>query len=422
MYPINRICTEPALRNLLLDSLHLDPTRPDLARLAELDADAWQRFGELAIHSKVAFQILERLNRPDLRPNVPEAVYTRLRIMVKHQTVHLLALRASLREVLQGCHDAGIPVMVLKGAHLAEIIYGHPTARAMGDIDLLFKPADLPRATALFKTLGFTIPAHADNLSELAPASNEYPLSHPRWPANFDIHWSITRRNIEPEIDDSPIWERAQPVMLAGAPGLAMALEDLLPFLCFHGVYHHQFASVGPRLLVDIAKVCAYSRTLNWAQVAERSRTWGWGRGVFLVLSLAHERLGAPTPADVLEQLAPDQSYLAETQAAALDSLFQEIAAEQGIGRNIISLWNAPTLWERLQILWRRLFPPLEELLPEFNLKASDPCPGRHRLYARRFKRLLFQHSIKFWNLWRGEPARLAELQRHRQLARWLNH
>lgn len=390
-----------------------------MAQLGELDAEAWQDFGTLAIQGQVAFQVLERLKRPDLEATVPAAVRARLRAVVQRQTGRLLASQASLREVLQACHEAVIPVMVLKGAHLGEVIYGHPTARAMADIDLLFKPVDLPRATALFKALGFSIPANLDNLMDLAPARNEHSLYHPRWSTGLDIHWSLTLQSFEADIDEGPFWERAQPIPLAGTPALVMGLEDLLLFLCFHGVYHHQLAMVGPRLLVDIARVCAYSPALDWGRVTDRALALGWGRGVLLVLSLAREQVGAPVPIAVLERLAKDQKGLAEIQAVALDGLFEwmTLNAKQVIGRGFVHMANAPTLRERLRILWRRMLPPPEDVHLEFNLK---PLAVRYGLYARHLRRMLFQHAGTLWRLWRGEAGRVAELQRHQQLARWL--
>jgi len=52
----------------------------------------------------------------------------------------------ALGTILRSCETAGTPVIPLKGACLAERIYGDIALRPMADLDLLVKPADLPSA------------------------------------------------------------------------------------------------------------------------------------------------------------------------------------------------------------------------------------------------------------------------------------
>lgn len=61
----------------------------------------------------------------------------------------------ALGEILAAYHTAGIPVLVLKGAALAYLVYDPPALRPMRDLDLLVPAEAAPRAQALLADLGF---------------------------------------------------------------------------------------------------------------------------------------------------------------------------------------------------------------------------------------------------------------------------
>jgi hypothetical protein len=81
-----------------------------------------------------------------------------------------------LVDILNLCAVQDIPVLVLKGAALAFLVYPQPGLRCMRDIDLLVKPGDAQRAQAallregfdLFNESGLPLPAGHHHLPVLA--------------------------------------------------------------------------------------------------------------------------------------------------------------------------------------------------------------------------------------------------------------
>src|SRR5262245_25746079 len=69
--------------------------------------------------------------------HVPTPVAERLRRLSHRDTIHGVARRELLRTTLLRLAEASIPVIVLKGAALATLVYPSPALRSMRDIDLL---------------------------------------------------------------------------------------------------------------------------------------------------------------------------------------------------------------------------------------------------------------------------------------------
>ena len=125
-----------------------------------------------------------------------------------------------LSHVLTVLRHDDIPVIVLKGAHLAEIVYENIALRPMCDVDLLVKKEDLTRVQRKLLETGYS------------PFTNRLLL---------DIHWHLENSMTDLPVDMDMIWERAQPAFIAGVKVLVLSPEDLLLHLCLHLGFHHFF-------------------------------------------------------------------------------------------------------------------------------------------------------------------------------------
>src|SRR4051812_26165067 len=79
------------------------------------------------------------------RPLSGEALQA-LQDVYLHNALRNVTIWEELSAVLWTFQDAGVPVILLKGAHLAELVYGSPALRPMVDLDLLVRETDLVRA------------------------------------------------------------------------------------------------------------------------------------------------------------------------------------------------------------------------------------------------------------------------------------
>jgi hypothetical protein len=87
---------------------------------------------------------------------IPSAAGDRLKARSVQQS-HALAVRTRVvSECLSALAQAGIPVLVLKGAALARLVYANPLLRPMHDVDLLVPATEARRAWDVLHCLGFS--------------------------------------------------------------------------------------------------------------------------------------------------------------------------------------------------------------------------------------------------------------------------
>lgn len=291
--------TPAALQSLLLDFIHVDRSRLDSAALKSLDASDWDALVALSLTHGVFTQIHTRLSESDLVSWVPTTALDRLRQAKLNNVVRNLRISQQLRELLAAFDKAGVPVMVLKGAYLAEHVYENPAQRVMSDIDLLVLPDTLRAVQVLLQDLGY----HAW-LTASTSLDNESPVNRPGAPATVDLHWSLTLPGKDPSIDEASLWERSESVLFEGSPAKVLSPEDLLLHLCMHASYHHGFG-VRLRSVLDVTVLCGrVDHVLDWATVVRRAAAWRWDRGTYLCLLLARDMMGAPVPEAVLADLS----------------------------------------------------------------------------------------------------------------------
>ena len=86
---------------------------------------------------------------------MPNSVATRLRHSYTQAAAAHLLQQACLRTLLDSLMAEGISPIVLKGMPLAESLYPDPALRQAGDIDLMLRPSETPRAERILESLGY---------------------------------------------------------------------------------------------------------------------------------------------------------------------------------------------------------------------------------------------------------------------------
>lgn len=406
--------------NLLLQILHRDPARPDPVTLATFTPEEWDELIAEASRYRLAFQLRDYLKaNPDLAERVPAASLQGLDDTIRETLNYNFCKQMQLEEMLSACAAAGIPLLVMKGLWLVENVYRDLKARHSGDIDLLVRPEDMPRFTRLVQTLGFKVPRDIGDIREITAANHEFSLFHPVTGAGFDLHWSLTHPLEEAPVDDDKFWQGSEIFTLGDQPCRSPGLEDHLLFLCFHAAIHHRFQFVGPRALLDIARVIKQPpRAIDWRHFLEGARELGWSRGTWLILDLVREHLGVQPPAGVLDGLRPEDADDPAIRAAALAAMFLDQNFGRSLGRHVVRVVSAATWRESLSILGERLFPPRRYIASYFGVKLDHP--GLPWLYVKRWGMLLKRVTPGLFQLWSGDAPRQVELERSSIIAAWL--
>lgn len=343
-----------------------------------ISADDWLRLAQRAIRLGVAPLLYARIEAASPRPQCPSEAHRLLRGYYLQTAVRNLRLYECLARLLQAFAHEGIAVIVLKGAFLAQIVYGTPALRSMGDVDLLVARSDLARTENTLIEMGCG-PCPRPSIAAQTAAGHHHLLPFELEGFSIEVHWSIEEDDNPFAIDVDGLWQRARPATIAGTSALALAPEDLLLHLCLHASYEHgglSFSS-GLRPLCDVAEVVRhYAADFDWPAFALRARQWKIASWTWLTLSIARDLLQADIPDTLLERLAPeriDPHWAAAARDLALCAYYDDvIAALPALGPAWLN-----TRWRHLgaaaRLRWH-LFPPRAVLARAYpSLVAAGP-------------------------------------------------
>lgn len=153
MMPEDRM-DQTQIDQLLLHCLGTDPDKTGDGRVGPLSEADWENLLQQSARHRITPLLYHRLTafHPDIA--IPPTVMEKLQQAYLGNAARNLMLYHNLSRVLNILRRHRIPVIVLKGAHLAELIYGNRTLRFMSDLDLLVQKDDLMRVDALLLEMG----------------------------------------------------------------------------------------------------------------------------------------------------------------------------------------------------------------------------------------------------------------------------
>lgn len=172
--------------------------------------------------------------------SAPPDVAARLKqCLIGHEAL-AAARQVELCRVLAALADAGVRPLVIKGGHLAHVLYSSPALRPRADTDLLIDPRDESRTEAALAAIGYTRAAHVRGAVILGQwhvrradaALGEHAL---------DVHWRLASplvfRHLLPFHVLSASADAIPPL---GAAARGPALPHALVIACVHLVAHHR--------------------------------------------------------------------------------------------------------------------------------------------------------------------------------------
>ncbi len=321
----------------------------------------------------------------------------RLRRIYLQSAGRAMHLYHDLGKVLGMLRHANIPVTVLKGAYLAERVYGNIALRPMGDVDVLVHKDDLMRVEAALLGMGY-VPAECQR--RITEDNYQFVYGLPDRELFVGVHWNFLPSMYRFKIDMDGQWTRSRQAIIAGVEVSVLCPEDLLLYLCFHASKH--LFEMGLKPLYDISETIRhFGNEIDWKQVQLRSGQWGEAKCVYLTFRLARELMGASVPDELMIAIKPGD----------FDERFMVLARERifaygrwnsdglSLSSNIAELWGSKELLNKATLLLRRVFPSPEEVARMY------PAPSDSiRIcfyYPVRIKDLLLRHGRQIWRLLR---------------------
>lgn len=229
-------------------------------------------------------------------------------------------LQDRMVELLAHLDEAGIPVVLLKGAGMALRWHTGLHDRPMGDLDLLIRPEDAVRAHELTQELSWELPR-----SDLRPHMYEGHHHLIQLDAtdgmgfSVEIHTGLFPRWAPFRFGSQEVWSRAQPLARlrsstgrpSGRPALASlpdsvhvpAPEDQLLHACLHFAWSHTFREGSWRMVRDLDALLGFP-TLDAAAFLEGAATSRGESCVYWSLMLFQALTGRQPPPTFLDGLS----------------------------------------------------------------------------------------------------------------------
>jgi len=305
---------------LELESEHEDRVR-ELVR-GPLDWGSVLFYARLHSVAPLLHHHLKRLAAPEAIPTDARRRLLALYQRAAYQNRVFAAENAAIAEALE---HRGVPIIVLKGLPLVELVYGSLAMRPLIDLDLLVHCAVASDADAVLRRCGYA-------RRPIPPLRGLYRRCCPRWwyvkDGNIRLAVSLQTALVNwPKLHgfaEEQVWADARPWPLARGGPLLLSAVDLVLFLCqqadnqgyFNRVARGRiepeevlFAEWSNNRLIrftDVREVIRREgKTIDWDLLTERARETGVDDAVHTSLSITEALLGPTVPVGVLESLRP---------------------------------------------------------------------------------------------------------------------
>lgn len=385
-------------------SSQLARVSPDADTLTQIRTQlaAWQgnlieqqAFADYALRWKLAPWLYLQLRRYQLDDLLAPAILRQLADRYAAVRAENERRNGIARTFLLRCHEAGIPVAVLKGNAFVSTIYNDVGYKKMNDFDLLIRPEDWQRVQDIYFEMGCIPLGFGWGGERQKPAKYSHtgtPFISRDFGCIFGTQWGIKSPSAKYTVDNEELWKEAVPATFEGVPVYHLSPEYNLLHLVLHlGVY-----KCGIRDLMDLSNLLvAFPQTdlarLRALLIAANAQDKGW-----FAFSLM-QQCAPVLPPNWLASLRPSEAdYLTrrlESRLKAIEKANREIHNSyndyfQDIEKTAIYFNLFPIFHKRILLYFKVLqlvFWPsaaiarqLSDLAPDAGLWAR--C--RARLYA----------------------------------------
>ena len=384
---------------LLLYCCRKDTDRKNRNKIIEIQRRSldWEYFLREARENGISAVVYSKLNeiRKDC-PYIPSFVFKKLKKVYYLNATQNSLIFEELGKVLEILSKAGLQVIVLKGAVLAEKIYRNLALRPMMDVDLLVKKEDLFFFDKQMKILGYRpsdISVNDIDLTSTYLTTIDYRSLSPNSPS-FHVHWHFVNSTIPNEsyiknIKIEDIWQNAENTKIAGAETLVMAPHHLLIHLSEHALrVTHSLSKLS--LLCDISEsVNFYQGRLDWDRLIDDSLKFNLSQMVYISLYFASRFLETKIPEYVLLKLRPERLSLGEKifmNSISKNKRFSGMSY-------LVHLSMNKGFLKKMIFLGRTLFPPAQFMaqknyIPRSKLSYIHYIRRINEVFSRLFKAL----------------------------------
>ncbi len=358
---------QKAKGELLLYCLNMGVDEAKTARFEQLSDSDWDEFIEQSDRHGIAPLLYHRFMITGATAHIPDRVMEEFQRLYRDNAWKNTQLYHEASKVFRILRSEGIPVIVLKGAVLAEIIYHSIALRPMLDVDILLKAEDMLRANKVLSQSGYK--------SDIASFfSKRYML----WRRHVTYSDEAGRIYVQvhPRIAEFPdlnYWKNAVHAKIASTDVLMLGAEDFLLHLCLHVDHHIRDSGLAELIRwYDIAEVLKhYEKEFNWdyvIRIAKEKKVEGVIRSILHVIN---EWFNGNVPVDILDQLRENGTVISIND---MPYIVKELTSKKKshdsrtLLPSLLFIPRIPSIHNKVYHIFRIIFPCREFMMQHYSV------------------------------------------------------
>ena len=301
---------------------------------------------------------------------IPTSVLEQLRNNYLNNSLRNIYIYSELSKILNQAKNNDIPIIVLKGADLAESLYTTIALRPMKDLDVFIKIEDVYKVHDLLIQLGWKSKQELEYIDHLLKTDYNLKYEKPRLP--IDLHFKV------PELSDLNIWANVTSIKIGLTDTLVLKPEILLIFLCYH-FYEHTRRELKAEIIkfYDIILVLRkYREDINWDYLIQMAFTNKCENIIYHILEIINSEFGEDIPVYILNKLKSIK-YTVQIRKGLYNTPPDFLYALNPIRKIVLALylhWFDPknnTISHIIKSVFESIFPNKEFIIGRYSPKKS---------------------------------------------------
>lgn len=333
-----------------------------------MGAAVWKTLSETAQQNGLSgmfFRAIEILGRSDVPVEVHDAGQDKFR---RSALAQALAFR-ELEAVMQECAQATLPVVVLKGAALAQTLYPERALRPFGDLDVLIHRADAARLRERLLARGLVEATVTYGFDPTIYGEMAFYPTRTR-DTMLDLHWELVAPTYyRQRMDLGWFWRNTESFSLGEQTGLIFNPTAQFVHLAAHVGLHHQ-DNMRLVWLYDLALLMARrGNEIEWRAADAFARQAGLTRPLRAMLEATRARWGIALPSETEGLFQPSPFALGERAVYAVTTTRYTEA------RMLADALATPGLGNKLRFVRRHLVPDAAYMRSRYQIKNHALLP-----------------------------------------------
>jgi hypothetical protein len=248
---------------------------------------------------RASFRLLPLLHTNLLRHAVTHPVMPKLKGIYRLAWYETNQILYRMRDEVEALKNAGVDVMLVKGAPLALTYYRSLGARPMKDVDIVVPTADAHAAVRVLEQRGW----------RRAPGAEDADLTY-KHAMSFidargqecDLHWHVLYECCQPDADVD-FWQGAEPLDFLGIPVKTLNPADALLVVVVHGMRSNEEPVI--RWVADAVTIVREAGArLDWDRLVRQAQQRQLTERLRLGLLYLAREMDVPVPIEVFARLA----------------------------------------------------------------------------------------------------------------------